>query len=150
MMKELEFTFTTLDVFQKIRPHVIQYVRENLKGNSALMEVALMEAINNAWEHGGKKDANRGVRVRLRVQNGKRLIIRVKDDGPGFHANEKLKQINVEEGNLFERCLYEESGRGLLLMNQAADKITYNRQGNEVLMVKALPVKRGKPFFPPH
>lgn len=138
-MNELEITFTSLDVFKSIRSCVIRYVREKLKGNSALMEVALMEAINNAWEHGGAGKANRGVRVRLRVQNGKRLIIRVKDDGPGFQANEKLQQINVEQEDLFEKRLYEESGRGLLLMNKAADKITYNRKGNEVLMTKAIP-----------
>lgn len=138
-MKELEITFRSFDGFETIRSCLTKYVRENLRGNSGLMEVALIEAVNNAMKYGIAKNGNRIIHIKLRIQNGKRLIIRVKDHGPGFEANNRLKEINAEQENAFEKCLYDESGRGLLIMNEAADLVTYNECGNEVLMVKAIP-----------
>ncbi|MDU2064360.1 MAG: ATP-binding protein [Sporomusaceae bacterium] len=114
---------------QRFRPQI-----ENLLAKSAgifqgKVIIALGEAVSNALRHGTV------VRIRLN-KIGENLILRVKDDGPGFAGNHMIEILREEQGTIFERFLYEESGRGLAIITAWMDLVRYNRQGNELLMVK--------------
>ncbi|MBP2626988.1 MAG: protein,PAS protein,PAS protein [Firmicutes bacterium] len=102
--------------------------------DAVMLEVAINEAVNNSFRMGGR------VRVKLRRVGG-RLIIRVKDNGPGFRTrevNDQLKKAMHDEefDAAFDQLLLEESGRGILLMQMLCDRLIYNSKGNEVLMMK--------------
>lgn len=121
----LEIKFTGLAGFKQIRHCVMEYVKARLQGQPSLMEVALNEAVNNAIKHGHAK-----VKLRLNVIAGKRLVVRVKDQGGGFAVNEQLTRMTTRVDN------WQENGRGLMVMQASADYVRYNRRGNEVLLVK--------------
>lgn len=94
--------------------------------------IAVGEAVINALRHGVT------VRVKLNCFR-KRLVLRVKDDGPGFNGNGIVYDYkHKEKKELFNNGIHEEQGRGIKLMVLWADQVIYNRQGNEVLLVKKL------------
>lgn len=98
-------------------------------GNAGKLEVATQEAVNNGIRSGGH------VNVKIRVF-GKRIFIRVKDAGTGFPGNERLAYLSsLSEDEIIEATLFNESSRGIIIMTQVADRIFYNKQGNEVLMM---------------
>lgn len=99
-------------------------------------EVAVNEALNNGFRAGGQ--------VWIKAQKtGNRIIFRIRDDGPGFSTekiNECLKK-NMEEEDFdaeFDEILLAESGRGILIMKMFCDRMFYNQQGNEVLLMKKI------------
>ncbi len=138
-MKELEIVFSAQTDVDTVRYRVISFVREQLRTDKSLLEIAVIEAVNNAILHGAGKSGNQLIRVRLRTLRNKILLVRVKDCGDGFPGNRLLKKIRESKDELFEQCLFNESGRGVLIMSRAADCILYNQQGNEVLMTKRIP-----------
>ncbi|MDR3601538.1 MAG: ATP-binding protein [Desulfosporosinus sp.] len=96
------------------------------------LEVAVNEAINNGFNSGGR------VCVKIR-RVGDKMIIRVRDDGPGFNT----KEVNVElKKNIFiekfEEIQESKGGRGILLMKLFCDRVIYNTKGNEVLLMNKL------------
>jgi len=70
---------------------------------------------------------------------GGKLIIRVKDDGPGFNTEGLNVQFKEDMGEKeFNERLEAEGGRGILLMKLFCDKVIYNAMGNEVLLMKQI------------
>ncbi|HTX18814.1 MAG TPA: ATP-binding protein [Bacteroidota bacterium] len=88
--------------------------------------VIVTEAVNNAIIHGNKRNAAKKVVVTGTVA-GHLLTIRVKDEGKGFDPHRVPNPI--DEGNLLR-----DSGRGVFLMRQLAEKVHYNTSGNEVTL----------------
>ncbi len=88
--------------------------------------VVVTEAVNNAIIHGNKRNASKKVVVTGTVQDHL-LVIKVKDEGKGFDPQGIPNPI--DEGNLLR-----ESGRGVFLMRQLAENVSYNSRGNEVTM----------------
>lgn len=111
---------------------ISDFLERNASIHSLILEVAINEAVNNGYCVSGR------VCVKLRRVGGK-LIIRVKDDGPGFNT-ERMNDHRKSEGNddEFDELLAEEGGRGILLMRILCDKVTYNAKGNEVLLMKKI------------
>lgn len=106
-----------------------------LKMNSALkisderfgtLLVIVTEAVNNAMIHGNKRNPEKKVVVTCFVHD-KELVIKVKDEGKGFDPS--VVPDPVHEDNLMR-----ESGRGVFLMRQLAEKVHYNEKGNEVTL----------------
>ena len=88
--------------------------------------VATLEAVNNAIIHGNKTDISKQVKV-LFVLKKRSLNIIVKDEGTGFNPGnipDPTSPENIE--NLH--------GRGVYLMNNLADDIEFNPDGNQVTM----------------
>jgi anti-sigma regulatory factor (Ser/Thr protein kinase) len=90
------------------------------------IEVLARECLNNAILHGNRGRADSVVNLGMRV--GKKLIcLRVADQGPGF--NWRLAQ---------GRCCWpsatEVRGRGLKVASIYAERIAFNRQGNQVTL----------------
>jgi len=88
--------------------------------------VVVTEAVNNAIIHGNKRNASKKVMITGSVRDHM-LVIKVKDEGKGFDPQGIPNPI--DEGNLLR-----ESGRGVFLMRELAEDVSYNSKGNEVTM----------------
>ncbi len=88
--------------------------------------VVLTEAVNNAITHGNKRNPAKKVIV-TGVREGDALVIAVKDEGKGFNPDAVPDPIHEDN-------LLRESGRGVFLMRQLMDSVSYNKNGNEVTM----------------
>ncbi|HTR81489.1 MAG TPA: ATP-binding protein [Bacteroidota bacterium] len=86
--------------------------------------VVITEAVNNAIIHGNKRNPAKRIGIVGHIQDGQ-LVVKVKDEGVGFNPHNIPNPI--DEGNLLR-----ESGRGVFLMRQLAEHVSYNEKGNEV------------------
>ncbi|WP_170871554.1 ATP-binding SpoIIE family protein phosphatase [Desulfosporosinus metallidurans] len=116
------------------RAHAIisEFLERNVPIHALTLEVAINEAMNNGLYSSWR------VHVKIR-RMGAKLIIRVKDDGPGFNViavNAQLKKDRHEEE--YDELLEAEGGRGILLMRMFCDKVIYNAKGNEVFLIKKI------------
>ncbi|WP_052947349.1 ATP-binding protein [Aneurinibacillus tyrosinisolvens] len=142
-MFEIEFTFKNQSDFAFIRSCVNELVEVTLSPNHVLMQIALNEAVNNAITYSRQK--RKGAPVTLKLRNdGKKLVIRIKDRGKGFAANERLKELTEGSACLGEGELWKDCGRGLFIMQSVSDVVKYNREGNEVILVKRLPCEKSR------
>jgi len=99
--------------------------KDDVYGN---VMVAVTEAVNNSVHHGNKGDASKKIVVGVEMENQYRLVVRVSDEGEGFDpagladptAPENLENIG---------------GRGVFLMQQLADELTYLHEGRTVEML---------------
>lgn len=128
----LSFDFSRPKERGRVQGGISQILREIAGEQTGKIEVALGEALMNAARHGTK--------VRVKINKiGSQLILRVKDDGPGFPGNAKLREyqeMGLEQ--VFDKLLLQDNGRGLPVMLVWTDKVLYNSQGNEVMLVKNL------------
>ncbi|GAX90650.1 ATP-binding protein [Effusibacillus lacus] len=141
------FTFNDYEGFQQVRSFVGEYIKQTLSDGNSLIVVAVNEAVNNAFKHGVAGNGG-SVTLKLEVFHGKRLIVRVKDPGPGFPVKEALLKLNnfrraALEDYLSDSDLLKESDRGLFIMKCAADAIRFNAKGNQVLLVKKITTTAG-------
>jgi len=109
-----------------------EFLERNTPLHAPVLEIAINEAMNNGFKACGQ------VCIRTRRMGGK-LVIRVKDFGPGFNT----KEINIHQKKdlieeQFEQILEAEGGRGILLMKLFCDRVIYNDKGNEVLLMKQI------------
>lgn len=133
-MFETTYTFTTSEEYRTLRDRIQRDIQNILGENqSFLIDVAINEAVNNSLKYNLNKQQ---VTIYFRVTPGRRLIIRVKDQGTGFNAKKALTKISSSPEDFFEEKLFDESGRGLAIMKSASDKVFFNRIGNELLLMK--------------
>ncbi len=88
--------------------------------------VVLTEAVNNAITHGNKRNPAKKVIVTC-VRESDALVVTVKDEGNGFNPDAVPDPIHEDN-------LLRESGRGVFLMRQLMESVSYNKDGNEVTM----------------
>lgn len=96
------------------------------------IRLALEEALVNAHKHGNKSDPGKKIAISYDV-NPQRLVVRVRDEGPGFDP------ASIPDCTAPERIALP-CGRGIMLMHAYLDDVSYNEHGNEVQLVKE---KRG-------
>ena len=94
------------------------------------VKLVLEEALTNAIKHGNKFDPDRHVEVKISVK-GDRLVMRVKDEGAGFDF-ERLPDPTLQER------LMRISGRGVFLIRQLMDEVSFHDGGREIRMVMQL------------
>jgi len=99
-------------------------------GKEFEIETAVRESLANAIVHGCKQDPNRIVNISVGCDEGRGMIIVVRDPGPGFDPS---KLPNPLEG---ER-LFSESGRGIFLINRLMDEVRFRKGGAEIWMRKS-------------
>ena len=92
------------------------------------IRLAFEEAVNNAIRHGNAMDAAKAVRIEYEVTPA-RVAIAIADEGRGFDPG-ALPDPTRDEN------LEKPGGRGVMLMRAYMDKVTFNRRGNRVSMVK--------------
>jgi len=98
-------------------------VNEDCYGN---ILVALTEAVNNAILHGNKNNADKSVEISFKY-SPEQISFTVKDEGPGFdydHLPDPTDPQNLEKLN----------GRGVFLMRNLADKVSFDDNGSTVIL----------------
>jgi len=91
--------------------------------------LAVQEALVNAVVHGCKSDPSKEVRCRLQSDPNGQIVITVTDPGPGF-SPDLLSDPKRREN------LYADHGRGVYLIRQLMDEVSFERPGNEIRMWK--------------
>lgn len=112
----------------EVEPFVRQVFREyNLdESNFGNILIALTEAVSNAIIHGNHALANKKVIVST-VAYPQKISFTVEDEGQGFNP------LNLPDPTAPENLLTL-GGRGVFLMQQLADKITFFERGRIVQM----------------
>lgn len=91
--------------------------------------LALQEALANAIVHGCGNDPSKEVQCRVQSDPHGHIVITVTDPGPGFRP-EVVADPNRPEN------LYADHGRGVYLIRQLMDEVSFERRGNEIRMWK--------------
>lgn len=96
----------------------------------ARLMLVLSEALTNAILHGNKLSSDKLARVEVWIENNEKLCVKVEDEGSGFDPDQLPDPL--EDDNLLKP-----SGRGVYLMREYADSVSYNEKGN-VLQIRFL------------
>jgi len=91
------------------------------------LPLAVDEALTNAMRHGHGLDADKAVRIAIRLGEG-RLEIRVEDQGDGFDPD---SLPDPRRGD----SLYRSGGRGVFLIRNLCDDAHYARGGRSLTMI---------------
>lgn len=99
------------------------------------MKVAVSEACNNAVLHGETSAILGQIYISYELGEG-RLIVKVKDDGPGFdYQSQQEQSAEPPVGQTVSEL--QSGGLGIYLMQALMDEVTVNtEQGTEVTLVK--------------
>jgi serine/threonine-protein kinase RsbW len=98
-------------------------IQEDAFGN---VLIAVTEAVNNAICHGNNQ--NNTLTIDVAVGDSiNSFCFRIKDQGKGFDYN------NLPDPTAPENIL-KENGRGIFLMRNLSDEVTFNEAGNEVII----------------
>ncbi|HEX9186604.1 MAG TPA: ATP-binding protein [Vicinamibacteria bacterium] len=99
------------------------------KGKEFEVETALREALANAIRHGCRNDPTKRVEVCVACDESKGMLIVVRDPGPGFDPG-------AIPSPTLGHNLYRHHGRGIYLINQLMDEVSFDRNGTEIRMIK--------------
>lgn len=101
-------------------------------GREFEVEVALLEAVANAVKHGCKGDAGKEVELRVLCREDLGLLVIIRDPGEGFDPGAVPSPVDSEN-------LLKTHGRGVWLMDQMMDTVTFREGGRKVLLHKKPP-----------
>ena len=93
------------------------------------LEIAVREALANATIHGNANQHSKRIFLRCYGSPRARLLILVRDEGPGFDPEKVPDPRRADRLDLHH-------GRGLLLMRELMDHVEYRKGGGEVLLYK--------------
>jgi serine/threonine-protein kinase RsbW len=96
-------------------------------GKTFEIETALREALANAFVHGCGGDPDKEVQVCVSCDEGRGVLIVVRDPGPGFDPASIPSPVMGEN-------IYSEHGRGIYLINRLMDEVTFRKGGTEIHM----------------
>ena len=86
--------------------------------------ITVTEAVNNAIYHGNNADCSKSIAIYCRIKPDK-LTFRISDEGKGFNHR------NLPDPTSPER-IDQEDGRGVYIMRQLSDKLTFRDKGRTV------------------
>lgn len=112
---------------------VMQIAREMkcAEGNEYAIELALREALANAIVHGCNNDPGKKVECCVACTESSDVVIVVRDPGEGFLPSTVPNPLATEN-------LQSTHGRGIYLINQLMDEVSFERNGAEIRMRKAV------------
>ena len=120
--------------YQRLRGEVTKILSEVTGLSHSLQEVAVNEALANAMEC--RDGVPRQHRARIRFNKiGHRLIVRVKTSRIGFAGNAILRRLRSHPEDMFSFGEDASMGRGIPMMLSMSDRMTYNSEGTEVLLM---------------
>ncbi len=110
---------------------VIEIVQEMkcADGKEFYIETALREALANAIIHGAELNPEKSVQVIVACDEGRGILIIVRDPGRGFSPESIPSPI-------LGHNVFSTHGRGIFLINQLMDHVEYRRGGTEIHMLK--------------
>lgn len=89
---------------------------------AARFQLVMSEACTNAIMHGNKMDESKKVFIKSEVMDNK-IVVTVEDQGIGFNPDSVPDPLATDN-------LLKTSGRGVYLIRQYADKVSYSPKGN--------------------
>ncbi|MCP9292104.1 ATP-binding protein [Gracilimonas sediminicola] len=134
-MKLLQ-TLTLQSTYEEVErvEHMLAALQEELGFNDefyARLMLTVSEAATNGILHGNKLDESKIVTIKAYKDDSK-LIFDSKDQGEGFDP-ESIPDPLAEEN------LLKTSGRGVFLMEEYADEVSYSENGTRLKLVFTLP-----------
>ena len=93
--------------------------------------IGISEAVNNAILHGNKLNSKKNVFIRLNFMVNQ-LRIEIEDEGDGFYDTVLFDPTNPESIKL-------EHGRGIFILRQIADELTFKDGGKKVIILFTIP-----------
>ena len=99
------------------------------KGKEDAIELALAEALANAVVHGAKGDPAKIIECDVACEDGRGMLIVVRDPGEGFDPRNIPSPVMGEN-------IFSNHGRGIYLINQLMDEVKFARNGAEIHMIK--------------
>jgi|SRR5690348_9007648 serine/threonine-protein kinase RsbW len=95
---------------------------------SMAIGLAVQEALANAVVHGCHNDPSKTVSCELSSDDQGRILIVVADPGPGFDFAAPPKPV--------AQNIYNDHGRGVFLIRQLMDQVSFDRGGSIIQMWK--------------
>jgi len=92
------------------------------------VRVVMQQALANAFRHGNGNDPAKPVEIVYLVSPDE-VLAEVQDQGPGFNPDELPNPLALE--NRERRC-----GRGVFLMRIYSTWVSFNKQGNRVILCR--------------
>lgn len=108
--------------------HIVRQMR-GAAGKEDHIQTALSEALANAVIHGAQSDPSKLIECDVVCDERHGIMIVVRDPGQGF---DPASIPNPVEGS----NIYSRHGRGIYLINQLMDEVTFLKNGTEIRMVK--------------
>jgi serine/threonine-protein kinase RsbW len=130
----LKLDFQLPGEVESIQPAVDEIMQvvgslECAAGNEFEVEVALLEALANAVQHGCGDDPSKSIEVCVACELDQGMLIVVRDPGSGFDPGEIPNPVKGEN-------VFSDHGRGIFLINQLMDAVEYRGGGTEIWMRK--------------
>ena len=97
------------------------------EGKEYEIETALREALANAIRYGCRQDPSRQVQCAVACDQSRGMLIVVRDPGPGFDPSSIPSPIVGQN-------VFSHHGRGIYLINQLMDEVTFAHGGTEIRM----------------
>ena len=91
--------------------------------------LAVQEALANAVVHGCQNDPSQEVHCRLDQYANGRILIVVRDPGSGYSPHALTNPQHSDH-------IYQDHGRGIYLIRQLMDDVSFERGGSEIRMWK--------------
>ena len=115
----------------RVNEGVMRVLRERgLQGeDGARVELALQEALANAVRHGCQGDPAKQLQCIVTCDDTGEVVIVVRDPGPGFDPAAVPNPLEPDR-------LFRSSGRGIFLINQLMDEVSFAEGGREIRMRK--------------
>jgi serine/threonine-protein kinase RsbW len=88
--------------------------------------ISVMEAVNNAIQHGNEENPEKGVHIRI-VTEPDALTCTVRDEGGGFDPARVPDPLSAEN-------LLNPSGRGILMMREFMDDVDFTTESGGTLV----------------
>lgn len=102
---------------------------ECAEGSEFEVEVALLEALANAVQHGCRDDPSKSIEVCVACEIDQGMLVVVRDPGTGFDPGEIPSPVKGKN-------VFSDHGRGIFLINQLMDNVEYRSGGTEIWMRK--------------
>lgn len=138
--KLMRCTFATEQEYCMMREDVHRCIEQaliELSGDEiTLVEIAINEALNNAFRAASGQSAVPAVTFSLFLLDSQYFFVRVKDAGCGFCAEKLLSKFPSRECEDNKDWQWGESGRGLFIIERVMDHVHYNAKGNAVSLLK--------------
>lgn len=103
------------------------------------LKLAISEAVNNAIDHGNRREAGKLVAVVFEI-DGEKLEIRISDEGAGMECPDTSRRV-VEEQNLEHGQL---RGFGMYLISELVDDLEVSSSHRGTVLTLRL-YRRGQP-----
>jgi PAS domain S-box-containing protein len=122
-----------LESIYQVHEQIKKFIQDYSKSVDEIM-IGLQEVLLNAVEHGNQLDSLVKIEIEIKVKK-EYLEIIITDEGTGFNWEERLNGVKSLEDSYNLKKL-EERGRGLLIAQEALDKIVFNQLGNKAYLYK--------------